>query len=281
MLVMLLVFFIFVLFTVLIMLLHVMTAGMESVTGKNPGVVWKVMYDQVPELQAIFKRFQKHCQIPHDTIHLHQYRQDTLNHSTFQSMRNELFQLPNEYKWTVYELVKHKNIPWCQPLNVLKHTPYCQKDKSEYRFRMGCFTRTIPQQLEDYATKQIQNLMKRLSLPNRLSRLSDSRGSTYMPPGGFMEYHSNQNHYAGWRLYMHYLPKQSVDQTAYFVYQHPFDKTYHEIEDSHFGANMFRLRKPPQTLLWHGIYSNTHRFSWGIWLPPELAQYLKLFGVRM
>lgn len=244
---------------------------------REPGIAWKIQYSQVPELNAIYKKFVTFCDIPNVD---QQYVIDTLNNPTYQRMRSELFDKPDEYKWAVYELVRHKHIPWCQPLKPLTQREYCQL-APDYKFRTGCFMRQIPEQLEKYASKQIENLMKRLHLPNHLSRLSDSRGSTYMPPGGFMEYHSNQNHYAGWRLYMHYLPLKSSTRSGYFVYKHPFDQSYREIEDSNVSGNMFRLRKPPQKLLWHGIYSNTHRFSWGIWLPPELAQHLKQFGQRM
>jgi hypothetical protein len=77
---------------------------------------------------------------------------------------------------------------------------------------------------------------------------------------------------------MHWLPDEG---DSYFVYRHPFDTTYRVVKDTNDGANMFRIRKPPKNLLWHGIYSETPRFSWGIWLPPELAQYLKVHGERV
>ncbi len=99
-----------------------------------------------------------------------------------------------------------------------------------------------------------------------------------MPAGSFMEAHTNRHHLAGWRFYFQYLPEagQSV-----FYYRHCHDKSLHAVPDSNLAGNMFRIRKLPDTLLWHSIVADTPRMAWGIYLCPELAQHLKSVGQRM
>jgi len=247
-----------------------------SVKGsqKDPGVAWKVPYSTYPELREIYEAFKQSCKIPEVP---QRYFEDIAKDADYQTMRNDCKNLPDEKKYSDLELRKEG----AKYFNIDKFTEQGNEaykiPNSEYSVRGGCFARQIPNEIEQVAQKNIEKLMQRLNLPNRLERETDSRGTTYMPPGGFMEYHTNQNHYGGWRLYMHYLPENG---NSWFVYQHPYEKSYHKIADNNESANMFRIRKPPKNLLWHAIYSDTHRFSWGIWLPPELAQHLKQFGTR-
>lgn len=250
-----------------------------SVKGSeaNPGVAWKVPYAAYPELQEIYEAFKNSCKIPEIPV---SYFRDIAEDEGYQAMRKDCHELPDESKYEQIELSggeKQGLERFMDESNVNYQIPLNRVGFEEYKVRGGCYSRTIPNEVESLATTNINKLMERLGLTNRLERQSDSRGTTYMPPGGFMEYHSNQNHHGGWRLYMHYLPEGG---DSWFAYQHPYDKTYHRIYDSNEGANMFRIRRKPKRLLWHCIVADTHRFSWGIWLPPELAQHLKKFGVR-
>lgn len=246
-----------------------------------PGVAWKVPYASYPELQAIYEEYRKSCEIPPIPPEYHQAAKEN---ELYQSMRNDIRAptLPADMKkYEEFEKTSLSKLEWAQSLKSFYscQSPYRIQPKCDYVPRLGCYRREISADLEQFATKQIQALMTRLGLPNRLERLTDSRGATYMPPGGFMEFHSNQDHFGGWRLYMHYLPQGGKSA---FVYQHPYDGSRREIEDNNEEGNLFRIRKPPKRLLWHGIYSeDAHRFSWGIWLPPELAQHLKTYGRRM
>jgi hypothetical protein len=148
----------------------------------------------------------------------------------------------------------------------------------EYTPRLGCYRRHISFELEQFATEKIKQLMSRLNLPNKLEKLSDSRGSSFTPLGGFMECHTNRFHLAGWRFYMHYLPENGE---SFFAYRHCYDGSLRIIPDSNTAANMFRIRKLPDALLWHSLWADTPRHSWGIYLPPELAQELKKLGKRL
>lgn len=251
-----------------------------SVKGseQDPGVAWKVPYEAYPELKEIYEAFKNSCEIPDIPS---EYFADISQDEDYQNMRNDCKTLPDEKKYADLELgretAKLENLDKFLDVTNARYMIPPDKKGAEYRVRGGCYTRDIPKDVEKIATENIHKLMERLNLPNRLEHETDSRGSTYMPPGGFMEYHSNQKHYGGWRLYMHWLPDGGE---SWFAYQHPYDKSYHRIYDSNEAANMFRIRKPPKNLLWHCISSDCHRFSWGIWLPPELAQHLKQFGKR-
>lgn len=236
----------------------------------DPGVAWKIPYEAYPELAEIYAAFVKVCIIPEIP---ERYFTDTAQDVEFQSMRRDCTRLPQVGKYETLELSS-------QPMSrqFAESNPLYQVPGGEYILRYGCYRRSIPFEVEQLATEKISHLMARLGLGNRLNKLTDSRGSTYMPPGGFMEYHSNQDHLGGWRLYMHYLPDKG---NSWFAYRHPFDGSYRRIADSNIAANMFRIRKKPKKLLWHAIYADTPRFSWGIWLPPELAQHLKTHGHRV
>jgi len=248
----------------------------------DPGVAWKVPYEAYPELKDIYENYKSTCVIPAIPK---KFFDDTQANTTYQQMREDCKRLPDTEKYEAFE-TKKWTLTWAQRIKSFSDgvnlpeydIPVGAQGAGEYKLRIGCYHREISDEMESYTSQKIQALMTRLGLPNKLDHLTDSRGGTYMPPGGFMEYHSNQNHQGGWRLYMHYLPEGGE---SWFAYQHPFDGSYRRIADTNEGANMFRVRKPPKNLLWHSIYSDTPRFSWGIWLPPELAQHLKTYGERI
>lgn len=281
-------------FLVLLTVIIVMVVYFSVIgSQRDPGVTWKVPYKAYPELRDIYEAFKATCTIPE----LPKGYVETFRNSTeMQRMREDCRKLPDKNKYRAFEL--NNETERDQKVQTLFQTSQfpMSDPNSPYSVRGGCFIRQIPENVEMLASERIQSLMKRIGLENRMDRLTDSRGTTYMPPGGFMEYHSNQNHFGGWRLYMHFLPTANRnnedddnDETdtsfpdlhqSWFAYEHPFDGSYRRIYDQNDAANMFRIRKPPKKLLWHSIFSDTHRFSWGIWLPPELAQHLKTHGQR-
>jgi hypothetical protein len=241
-----------------------------SIIIKNPGVAWKVKYSDYPELLLIYSKYKEYCSVI-PTIPI-EYNDELLNNETYQTIRNDCKYMTNEIienKYDTFERDGKINSEWFFNVSHMLN----DNNYQGYKPRLGCFIHNISLELETFATDQINKLMSRLQLTNKLKRLSDSRGSTYMPPGGCMEVHSNRDHLGGWRLYMHVVDECKGD--SWFNYRHPFDNSIKIIKDVNDKANMFRIRKPPKQLLWHSIWSNTDRFSWGIWLPPELAQKLK------
>jgi hypothetical protein len=271
---------------------------------EHPGVAWKVTLEDFPELKEIHSKFVESCRIP---IIPDEYFNDIASNATFQRMRADCMNINDEIqkKYEEFETLAKKEVPWASGVksfygvryaiaetdHLIKNTEEtfteipsefkpCKRPKrvTEYTPRLGCYIRHITEELENFAVTKVKELMERLRLPNALQRLTDSRGATYMPPGGFMEVHSNRFHLAGWRLYLHYLPEKGE---SWFNYRHPFDKSFRKIADTTLKANLFRIRKLPEKLLWHSIYADTPRFSWGIWIPPELGQYLKLGSNRV
>jgi hypothetical protein len=256
-----------------------------------PGVAWKIPFETFPELNAIRQKFAESCEIPNIPP---EYTEDTLRNKNFQQVREECDVLTQDLdeKYTLFETGASESLAWSKDISRFSESTYDIKDTSkncgssdcsrmnlgQYYPRMGCYGRYVPEYLTTFAAQKINELMLRLNLDNHYERDTDSRGSTYTPPGGFMEMHTNRDHFAGWRMYIHYLPEEGV---SYFSYRHPYDQSYRRIYDENNRFNLFRIRKLPDKLLWHSIRSETPRFSWGLWVPPELAQYLKTFGERV
>lgn len=97
-------------------------------------------------------------------------------------------------------------------------------------------------------------------------------GMFYYPPGGYAEWHTNRGDSIGWRLY--YI-RTSEARKSWFRYKPPGeDKIYLE-PDGREQYNIFYLDNHPDKLMWHSVYSDTHRFSIGFHIPPEYV-YLVL-----
>jgi len=258
-----------VLFGVLVLLvivIYTVTVGFTT-TIQDPGVAFKVMYADHPELQIIYEEFKKTCVIPSIP---QEYLNNLSENHVFQNMRKELFSLPDTTKYSDYEL---DNLDIPELKEFYDDKKYTIGDGKEYQVRLGCLRRTINLDMENIIKTNIQALMSRYGLNNELQKESDSRGATLMVPNSMMEWHSNQNHFGGYRLYFHYLVGEG---DSHFVYRHPYDFSYRTIQDIHEGGNLFRIRKPPKPLLWHGIFTNNvYRFSLGIWLPLEVGRVLK------
>jgi hypothetical protein len=270
-----------------------------------PGLSWKIKYSDYPELQDIYNAFVSSCITPDVP---ESWFENTAKNPVFQEMRKDCMELDPiilEGKYTKYETEALEKSEWSLGIReffsdkyfinhsitksvdaVFAEIPIDISQKKceyiprveEYTPRLGCYKRHISFELEQFAIEKIKNLMQRLHLSNRLDKLSDSRGASFTPGGGFMESHTNRFHLAGWRLYMHYLPENG---DSFFAYRHCYDGSLRVIPDSNTSANMFRIRKLPDKLLWHSLWADTPRHSWGIYLPPELAQELKKSGNRL
>jgi hypothetical protein len=95
-------------------------------------------------------------------------------------------------------------------------------------------------------------------------------GNFYYPPGGFREWHTNRKDTPGWRLY--YVRTAEPDK-SWFNYVDPVSKKMHQIADRDQHFNLFNL-DDSDGLLWHSIYSDTHRFSLGLHVTDEYAKKL-------
>ena len=106
-------------------------------------------------------------------------------------------------------------------------------------------------------------------------------GFFYYPPGGFKEWHTDfedpqmdpEKH---WRIY---LIKSAADNESWFQYVDPTSGEIQRVYDHSGYLNFFNLveEKP----LWHGVFSNTHRYSLGIKLgDAAITRLLDLAAVK-
>lgn len=87
-------------------------------------------------------------------------------------------------------------------------------------------------------------------------------GHFWYPPGGYMGWHTNSQR-PGWRLYVTYADEGG---RSFFRYRNPGSGEIVTSKDGRWSFRLFRVdRRRP---LWHAVYSETHRFSFGYRLRP-------------
>lgn len=87
-------------------------------------------------------------------------------------------------------------------------------------------------------------------------------GQFWYPPGSFMGWHTNQRA-PGWRLY---LTVASSPGKSFFRYRDPESGTIKTSWDRGFDVRLFRVGD--EQPLWHSVYSETDRFSFGFLIRP-------------
>ena len=234
------------------------------------GVAWKVPWRKFPELEHMMQEWRKVCVIPD----IPSEYEEVLQSQDMRQLRWDIQKM--EGLQSYYELLETgklmRNTHHMSRLNKVTDALDSVKGKNViYKPRTGCWSIHHGKKY-DFVEKAIQSLCRRLHIEPDMVHTPDCRGSTYMPPQGCFEPHTNRDHHSGWRMYFHYLPKGG---NSYFNYVHPYDGTLRQIKDENDRFNVFRLRAQPNPLLWHGIWSDdAHRFSLGVWCPSELAHYL-------
>jgi len=126
-------------------------------------------------------------------------------------------------------------------------------------------------------TKDLKDLygdvLRRLGYNGTLKSYKDLKNFSYMPPEGFLMWHTNQydNAQVAYRIY---IIAVSEDGESAFKYVLPDGKLV-EVLDFHGAVRIFKNtnvdRKTGEALhLWHTVYSkNTHRYSIGFEIHPE------------
>lgn len=105
-------------------------------------------------------------------------------------------------------------------------------------------------------TQRLAVTLESVLQPRRTMRLFQS-GRNWYPPNGYMGWHTNAN-VQGFRLYCSHAP---ASQQSYFRYMDPVSK---EIETSWDSAGWnFRCFRTDLEPLWHCVYSETDRISFG------------------
>lgn len=116
-------------------------------------------------------------------------------------------------------------------------------------------------------TQTLAVTLDKLLKPRRVMRLFQS-GRNWYPPNGYMGWHTNAN-VQGFRLYCSHTP---VAQQSYFRYLDPLTD---QIETSWDNAGWnFRCFRTDLEPLWHCVYSQTDRisFGYGLMFPIDSAE---------
>ncbi|MCG8589527.1 MAG: hypothetical protein MJE66_09570 [Proteobacteria bacterium] len=87
-------------------------------------------------------------------------------------------------------------------------------------------------------------------------------GHFWYPPGSYMGWHTNSLH-PGWRLYVTHAEEPGK---SFFRYRPPGSDEIVTSVDREWDFRMFRISR--QELLWHTVYSQTNRFSFGFIVRP-------------
>jgi hypothetical protein len=111
--------------------------------------------------------------------------------------------------------------------------------------------------LDDLVARRIAALFER-----RESPLLFKSGQYWYPPGGYMGWHTN-NRYPGWRLYVSYAEELGK---SFFRYRRPKDGEIVTSQDTGWNVRLFEV--DPARPLWHAVYSDTNRFSFGYVVRP-------------
>ena len=107
--------------------------------------------------------------------------------------------------------------------------------------------------------RQVRHLLE-ARLGRRLQLINS--GQFWYPPGSFMGWHTNQRA-PGWRLY---VTVASSPGKSFFRYRNPESGAIETSWDRGFDVRLFRVGdKQP---LWHSVYSETDRFSFGFLIRP-------------
>lgn len=84
-----------------------------------------------------------------------------------------------------------------------------------------------------------------------------SSGHFWYPPGGYMGWHTNSGA-PGWRIYLTHAAEPG---RSFFRYRNPSDGEIVTSMDHLWDVRIFRV--DPDIPLWHAVYSQTDRFSFG------------------
>ena len=125
--------------------------------------------------------------------------------------------------------------------------------------------------------RQVARLRRKLdrAVRRRLERRLGGRprvvnsGHFWYPPGSYMGWHTNQRA-PGLRLY---LTVVETPGKSFFRYRDPVSGSIETSWDRGFDVRLFRVGSEP---LWHAIYSETDRFSFGFLVKPwSLSEVLR------
>ena len=229
----------------LFIVIYACTVGFSM---NSPGVAFQIAYADHAELQEVYNEFQKTCVFPRDLR-----TSQLLTDPRVQQLRMDI--LSGDRSNAVDE---------SEPISA-----------DGFVERIGHFAKKVDSDLANLATDKIQQLMTRLSVSDQFldETANNNQLFTYTPTGGAIAFQSNPSgEREGWRLYFTHSSSPGQSWTGYI---HPYDQSYRKVYDSNEHAVLMRIRKMPHPLLWQNVYSDNDRFSWSMWIDPELAHKLQ------
>ena len=123
--------------------------------------------------------------------------------------------------------------------------------------------------------RQVASMLRRVVQPGFRIAIRRS-GQFWYPPGSHMGWHTN-NRAPGWRVY---LTHTSEPGRSFFRYRHPVSGEIVTSTDGDWDLRVFRV--DPDRPLWHAVYSDTDRFSFGyVIVPQSLPRALLQWGKGM
>ena len=116
--------------------------------------------------------------------------------------------------------------------------------------------RDLRKQIDDRIGGVIRQLFA--STPGKISLIQS--GHFWYPAGSFMSWHTN-GRVPGWRAYLSFTEEPGQ---SFFRYRDPQTGDIVTLQDSGWDLRIFKLDS--ENPLWHAVYSNTNRFSFGYML---------------
>jgi len=104
--------------------------------------------------------------------------------------------------------------------------------------------------------KLMGRLLKSVFLSKGPLKISSS-GHFWYPPGSYMGWHTNSR-VPGWRVYINYAEEPGK---SFFRYRDPSTKEIVTLNDNVWNIRIFRITG--EQPIWHAVYSDTNRFSFG------------------
>jgi len=100
----------------------------------------------------------------------------------------------------------------------------------------------------------------------------ENTGHFWYPPGAYMSWHTNIRT-PGWRLYLTHAKQPGK---SFFRFRDPSGGEIHTSWDQTWDIRIFNVTH--ETPLWHCVYSETDRFSFGYKITPVGSQISALIG---
>ena len=170
-------------------------------------------------------------------------------------LENIMENLPKGDLYKLHDQMPEYKMRFDDADKILKSRDYYTKVEMNLRDHTGngssrlVLTNNANNQLSD-GKYQLSDGKYRLNSSLKFSKLT---GFFYYPPGGFKEWHTNQNsgRVPNWRIYLIFLT--NPDTESYFSYINPKTKKFHRMRDKHMHFNVFYLNNNPNRLLWHSV----------------------------